>query len=197
MSRIINGDTVVHFKGQMYTVISIDAEHTEDGEKYVCYRALYDEKKTYVRPYDMFMSKVDKTKYPDVTAEYRMTVYCTEDVPTKSKELSEVSIEDALRMNQDGQILKLDTHQDVFGYAIYQGILISLRDVANNEDVLTTIDTQSITNTIVLNGDMLSLPYPMDADKLRHYLSKCITAALGILKGEECSFLPNMAVRVF
>lgn len=80
---------------------------------------------------------------------------------------------------------------------LYQGILISLRDVANNEDVLTTIDTQSITNTIVLNGDMLSLPYPMDADKLRHYLSKCITAALGILKGEECSLLPNMAVRVF
>ncbi len=33
MSRIINGDTVVHFKGQMYNVISIDAEHTEDGEK--------------------------------------------------------------------------------------------------------------------------------------------------------------------
>ena len=89
MSRIINGDTVVHFKGQMYTLISIDAEHTEDGEKYVCYRALYDEKKTYVRPYDMFMSKVDREKYPDIPIKYRMTVYSLEDSPVSVKEESE------------------------------------------------------------------------------------------------------------
>ena len=35
------------------------------------YEALYDDHKIWVRPYDMFVSKVDKEKYPDVLQEYR------------------------------------------------------------------------------------------------------------------------------
>ena len=37
----------------------------------VVYRALYDDFKIYVRPYDLFVSKVDKNKYPDINQEYR------------------------------------------------------------------------------------------------------------------------------
>ena len=59
-----------HFKGDLYFVVDI-AEHSETGEMLVVYRALYGEGKLYVRPYDMFISKVDRDKYPDVEQEYR------------------------------------------------------------------------------------------------------------------------------
>lgn len=46
--------------------------HSETKEKYVIYRALYDDtEKLYLRPYDMFLEKVDKVKYPNVKQEYR------------------------------------------------------------------------------------------------------------------------------
>ena len=44
-----------HFKGNYYHVTDI-AEHTETGEMFVVYKALYGEFKTYVRPYDMLSS---------------------------------------------------------------------------------------------------------------------------------------------
>ena len=60
-----------HFKGDYYIVLDV-AEHTETGEKLVIYRALYGDNKLYARPYDMFLSKVDREKYPDVVQEYRL-----------------------------------------------------------------------------------------------------------------------------
>jgi len=59
-----------HFKGDLYLVEDI-AVHSETQEKFVVYRALYGDTGLYIRPYDMFMSKVDKEKYPEVTQEYR------------------------------------------------------------------------------------------------------------------------------
>lgn len=59
-----------HFKGDYYLVIDI-AIHSETLEKLVIYRALYGENILYARPYNMFISKVDRDKYPDVKQEYR------------------------------------------------------------------------------------------------------------------------------
>ena len=59
-----------HFKGDYYLVTGV-AKHSETGEKLVIYKALYGECELFARPYDLFVSKVDKVKYPNVTQEYR------------------------------------------------------------------------------------------------------------------------------
>lgn len=59
-----------HFKGKLYYVENV-AIHSETKEKLVVYRALYDKKQLYVRPLEMFLSKVDNEKYPDVKQKWR------------------------------------------------------------------------------------------------------------------------------
>lgn len=59
-----------HFKGDYYLVEDI-ATHSETEEKLVVYRALYGNTGLYVRPYDMFLGKVDTDKYPHAKQEYR------------------------------------------------------------------------------------------------------------------------------
>lgn len=65
-----SGKLVKHFKGKFYLVLDT-VEHTETGEELVIYQAMYDGYKKYARPIDMFVSKVDKIKYPNVNQEYR------------------------------------------------------------------------------------------------------------------------------
>ena len=59
-----------HFKGNYYLVEDV-AIYSEDLSEYVVYRALYGDGKLYIRPLDMFLSKVDKEKYSDVEQVYR------------------------------------------------------------------------------------------------------------------------------
>jgi hypothetical protein len=59
-----------HYKGDLYLVEDI-AVHSETGEKLVIYRSLYADNTLWARPYDMFIEKLDKSKYPNVTQEYR------------------------------------------------------------------------------------------------------------------------------
>lgn len=66
----LRGKIFRHFKGDLYLLIDI-AEHTEIGEKLVIYKALYGNCGIYARPVDMFLSEVDKVKYPNVTQKYR------------------------------------------------------------------------------------------------------------------------------
>lgn len=54
----------------LYEIVGI-AEDTEDGTELMVYKALYGTKKMYARPLDMFLSPVDREKYPDIRQEYR------------------------------------------------------------------------------------------------------------------------------
>ncbi len=71
-----------HFKGDYYLVEDV-ATHSETREKYVVYRALYGTNGLYIRPMEMFLSKVDKVKYPDVKQEYRFELQNIKSVKEK------------------------------------------------------------------------------------------------------------------
>lgn len=76
---IREGDLVQHFKREwvsehtaeyLYKVLAF-AQHTETGEKLVIYQAMYPPFKICAGPYGMFMSEVDREKYPEVKQKYR------------------------------------------------------------------------------------------------------------------------------
>ena len=78
------GDRVRHFKRELlgaeelqrepmkylYEIVG-EATHSESREKLMIYRALYGEKGLFARPLEMFLSPVDKEKYPAVKQKYR------------------------------------------------------------------------------------------------------------------------------
>lgn len=75
------GNIVRHFKGNLYVIKDI-AKDSETGKSVVVYETLYTDhvangssgKRTWVRPYESFIEKLDKTKYPDATQEYRFEI---------------------------------------------------------------------------------------------------------------------------
>ena len=73
------GDRVQHFKRELvdpnttqylYQIVGV-AIHSESREPLMVYQALYDDYQLYARPYDMFLSEVDREKYPDIRQKYR------------------------------------------------------------------------------------------------------------------------------
>ena len=59
----------------MYLYKIIDTGiNTETHEKMMIYQAMYGDFTIWIRPYDMFISKVNKEKYPDITQKYRFEV---------------------------------------------------------------------------------------------------------------------------
>lgn len=59
-----------HFKGDLYLVLGT-VINSETVEIMVLYQALYGDCQMYVRPYDSFVSYVDKSKYPESNQKYR------------------------------------------------------------------------------------------------------------------------------
>ena len=54
-----------HFKGGIYVATDI-AVHSETEEPMVIYHSFYHPERVWCRPLSMFLSEVDREKYPDV-----------------------------------------------------------------------------------------------------------------------------------
>lgn len=60
---------VRHLGGEVYLVLET-IEHIETGEELVVCKSLNGDYKKYAIPIDIFLSKVDKEKYPEVEREF-------------------------------------------------------------------------------------------------------------------------------
>lgn len=70
MDRTVKkGDVFKHFKGMKVEILEL-AKDSETLDEMVVYKHLGTDE-VWVRPLTMFLSKVDKNKYPDIKQEYR------------------------------------------------------------------------------------------------------------------------------
>ena len=74
-----------HFKGDYYLVEDV-ARDSESGEEYVVYRKLYGDGSLWLRPKAMFLSEVDREKYPDCPQQYRFQLQEIESVAGHKEE---------------------------------------------------------------------------------------------------------------
>ena len=80
MRELQIGRVYRHFKGDYYLVEGV-ANDSETGAPFVIYRKLYGDGRLWLRPLEMFLSKVEKEKYPDCPQEYRFEL---QEIPSKA-----------------------------------------------------------------------------------------------------------------
>ena len=84
----VAGQIYKHFKGNLYKVLAV-AVHTESEEKLVVYQSVDNPDRVFARPLEMFMSDIDRFRYPLIRAKYRFTLVSEPELENNGEETKE------------------------------------------------------------------------------------------------------------
>lgn len=143
------GEFYRHFKNKLYQIVTV-AEHSETGEKLVIYQALYGDFKVFARPLSMFMSEVDRGKYPEAEQKFRFEKIEQENlrkqeaviVPKKQEEPLE---QETLSFEENNPLLEF---LDAPDHQSRLDVLMRYKDTVSE----IMLDSMSLSMDCVLNG---------------------------------------------
>lgn len=155
MERIpVSGEKYRHFKNRLYQIVTV-ATHTETREQLVIYQALYGDYQIYARPLDLFMSEVDRDKYPQATQKYRferVQQACGAGETVQKEELQQTTGGEAAEGGVSPKLLAfLDAEEMEEKYQI----LLSMRDEIDD----SLINNMAVAVDVIIPDGDLSMRY--------------------------------------
>lgn len=140
------GEIYRHFKNKMYQIVAV-ASHSETGEWYVVYQALYGDFRTYIRPYDMFISPVDHHKYPDVEQKYRFALLegpVVPDITAQEKKTESVRMQDGMveKTTEPDENPNLEANEELQGVNPHFLAFLDADSYSKKYDIVTDMEEE-------------------------------------------------------
>lgn len=140
------GEIYRHFKNKMYQIVTV-AAHSETGEWYVVYQALYGDFRTYIRPYDMFISPVDHHKYPDVEQKYRFAMIeepVVPDITAQEKKTESVRMQDGMveKTTEPDENPNLEANEELQGVNPHFLAFLDADSYSKKYDIVTDMEEE-------------------------------------------------------
>ena len=140
------GEIYRHFKNKMYQIVTV-AAHSETGEWYVVYQALYGDFRTYIRPYDMFISPVDYHKYPDVEQKYRFVLLegpVVPDITAQEKKTESVRMQEKMveKTTEPDENPNLEANEELQGVNPHFLAFLDADSYSKKYDIVTDMEEE-------------------------------------------------------
>lgn len=144
------GEFYRHFKGNLYQIIGV-AKHSESLEQMVVYQALYGDYSLYARPLELFLSPVDKEKYPEAEQEYRFEKVQPEAGAENHEKQPEADVENHEKQPEASAEEEETVREEILRFLDAEGAEAKLKVL---RELRMDLD-ESLLTTIELSLDML------------------------------------------